>query len=359
MWIYILIASIIFFGGLTKKADYVFKTSIVFLCVFTALRDPSLGDFGSFFYQDFFEKVPLPAHILDFNSPYAFGYTIFNSIVKIFSDNYLFFQAIYAVVSLFLLYIVISLLKLTNREKCLFLFSYFCFHFLWNTWITYRQNLANLIFWIFLILFTKSSIHKKSISKYLFLMLMIFVPPLFHTSAWVNIGLLCVYWLFTKLGSKKLIYIVPILSIVFFFNTDFIFNHFLQYILSIDARYSMYDIGVYRSLNFINLLLKLFFFIYFALFYETEKYEYKNMVLSSTAIVVILGSINAELMTRMYEYYAIGLYTCIALTFRNMNFKSKVILYPIFFIAFVIILVRSVMVFGDGIFMDYRLFLLS
>lgn len=354
MTIYILIASFIFLGALTKKADYVFKISIAFLCVFTALRDPSLGDYGSKFYQDFFDIVPIPTQILEFQSPYTFGYTLFNSIIKVFSDNYLFFQVIYSIVSLFLLYVVISLLKLTKQEKCIFLFSYFCFHFLWNTWITYRQNLANLSFWILIVLFTNSSINKHYLRKYLLFLFLIFIPPLFHSSAWANIGILGVYWLFNKLGSKKLIYIVPIISIILFFNTDFIYNHLLQHIISIDERYSMYLTGEYHSLNFINLLFKLFFFMCFAWFYETEKYEYKNMVLNSTAIVVILGSINSELMTRIYEYYAIGLYTCIALTFRQLKLQSKIILIPIFFVAFIIILIRSIMIFGNGILMNFK-----
>ena len=89
---------------------------------------------------------------------------------------------------------------------------------------------------------------------------------------------------------------------------------------------------------------------------EKDKYPYKNMVLSSSALSILLGTVNFELMARMYEYYSIGLYTCIALIFRHIAPNSRWLLLPCFWLGFIIILIRWLVTFDEGSLLSYALY---
>ncbi len=355
--IYILLALFIFLGGLTPYAKWTVRAGIVGLFLLTALREPSLGGYDVLIYKNFFNHIPPIHQLAGYVSSFSVGYTWFNACVKLFSSDYIVFQMVYSAVSLYLLYVVISKLNLKDSEQCFWLFGYFCFHFFWNTWVTYRQNLSNLLFWLFIVCFVQATSARQKRKALFFLLVSVLLPPLLHTSAWANLFLLPMCWVLTKIDTKKLIWLVPLGSIVLFLNSDFIYSHLLGWLTSgIDERYSMYSAEGARGLNLVNLLLKIFFFTGFAWFYKREKYPYKALVLSTTAITVLLGSVNAELMARMYEYYAIGFYTCVALVFRHISQRSKLLALPLFLLGFLIIFIRSVIIFGNGEFLHYQLF---
>lgn len=358
MLLYLMIALFLFMGGMTKQSNWVFRLGILVLFLLTALRAPVLGGYDVLIYRGFFNNVPPLSDLAGYVSNFSIGYTVFNAFVKQFTDNYLIFQIVYSAISLYLLYAIISKLKLKDSEKCFWVFCYFCFHFFWNTWVTYRQNLATLLFWLFFVccLQYSSTQHNKQ-KAFVFLLLALLLPPLLHTSAWVNLALLAGCWGLSKIEANKLIWLVPLGSVVLFLNSDFIYSHLLSWLTDgIDERYSMYTAEGARGLNLINLLLKMGFFIWFTRFYKQEQYPYKPMVLSFTAMTVLLGSVNAELMTRMYEYYAVGLYTCMALSLRHFSRNSKFIVMPLFLLLFLIIFVRSVIVFDNGEFLHYHFF---
>lgn len=357
MTIYLTIASFIFVGGLIKKNPYWFQASIFLLFLFTLLRDPLLGGFDAGLYMDFFNIIPDLDHLSSYNSRFAIGYTFFNSLIKTFSSDYFVFQLCYTTISLALLYLIVSKLKLSNQEKCFWLFSYVCLHFFWNTWVTYRQNLANLLFWLFFILFTNANLEKQTWKRIVWLLLALLIPPLFHTSAWVNIVLIMCYWLIGKLNQFRLTLTIPILAILLFIFGDSLFSHFLYWMTAfVDERYNMYSDDTARGVNLINLLLRLVFFLWFAWFYKKDKYPYKNMVLSSSALSLLLGAVNAELMARMYEYFSIGLYTCISLTFRHIAPNGRWILFPFFWLGFIIILARWLVTFDGGSLLNYSFY---
>ncbi len=357
MTIYLLIATFIFIGGVFKKNAYWFEISMLTLFVFTLLRNPLLGGFDAGLYMDFFNIIPDLHHISSYTSRFAIGYTFFNSLIKTFSSNYFVFQLCYTMLSIVLLYLIVSKLKLTNQEKCFWLFSYVCLHFFWNTWVTYRQNLANLLFWLFLILFTNANLEKQTWKRIIWLVLALLIPPLFHTSAWVNIILIMCYWLIGKLNQFHFTLIIPILAMLLFIFGDSLFSHFLYWMTAfVDERYNMYSGDTTRSVNLLNLLLRLVFFLWFAWFYKKDKYPYKNMVLSSSALSLLLGAVNSELMARMFEYYSIGLYTCIALTFRHIAPNSRGIFISLFWLGFIIILARWLITFDRGSLLNYTLF---
>lgn len=356
MTLYIAIALFIVVGGMTKYSEIVFRLGILILFLLTALREPMMGGYDVLVYREFFEQIPSVTQLVGYVSPFAIGYTWLNALIRLLSSQYIVFQIVYSAISLGLLWAVVSALKLKSSEKCFWLFAYFCFHFVWNTWVLYRQNIATLLFWLFLVLFTQFSLKRQTFWKIVFLLLCMFIPPLFHTSAWANIGLLVGCWGLSKFKSKGLICIVLVLSVILFVNSDFVYGHLFNWITSgVDDRYNMY-LGDERGVNLINMLLRLGFFVWFAWFYDSEEYPLKKMVLSTTAMMVLLGSINAELMTRMYEYYAIGFYTSIALLFRHFSPRSRLIVMPLFIMGFLIVFMRYVMIFADGQLLYYRLF---
>ena len=129
--IYFVIASLIYFLAYTKQAKGAYRFGLFALFFITAFRNPILGGTDSYFYQLFFKNVPSITHVLSYDSVYAFGYTFFNSAVKTFSDDYLMYQFIYSLTVIILLNVVIQKLDFSDKEKCIYLFTYFCFHFIW------------------------------------------------------------------------------------------------------------------------------------------------------------------------------------------------------------------------------------
>ena len=145
---YIGVATFIFLGYFYKKDKLWYIFSLLLLFCFSAFRDLSLGGWDAEFYSDYYHFVPPLTEFNGFQGEYEIGYTLFNSFLKMFSGNYAFFQIVYTAVTLFLLHIVINKLEFNDSEKCLFLFVYFCYRYIWNTWVLLRQNFANLIVWM-------------------------------------------------------------------------------------------------------------------------------------------------------------------------------------------------------------------
>lgn len=349
-----LIASFIFWGGFSKYSKQVYKIGLFMLFVLTAFRNTDLGGSDTYIYQQFFDEVPKLNKVIGFEA-YGFpvGYTVFNSIVKQFSDQYIIFQVVYAAVSLILLNLVIKKMEFGERENCFFVFSYFCFHFIWNNWVIYRQNLADLLFWFFVISIYRSRTEK--FKKKIFLVLAaIVVPPLFHSSAWANVILLPMMYIVGKWKDEKKQLWVPIVSLVIYV----LGNPLYQLLIDIMATYvnpSYANYGATES-NFINYVLRLVFFVLFAWHYSAEQHPQRKLILDTTLMMVLIGSFNAVATTRMYEYFAIGLYSCMTFILHYFSGESRRMVAVIYWGAMLFILCRYVVYFDDGLFMDYSFF---
>ena len=159
MLIYVIIANFLFLGFFipNKFQDIYYKISVIILFIFTAFRNLSLGGYDAENYQAFFYyKVPRLSNILQYKTDYGYGYAIFTSLIKTIVEDYRVYQVVYTILAITLLYIVIKKLQLNKSERNLFLFVYFCQHFMWNNFVLLRQNIAMLIVWIILLtLFNK------------------------------------------------------------------------------------------------------------------------------------------------------------------------------------------------------------
>lgn len=360
MLVYIVVAVLLFIGTIAKQSKSLFWISFIYLFCITAFRNPNLGGTDAIIYQSFFDDIPGILNLSGYESKYSIGYTFINSIVKQISDNYIVFQIFYTLITFLLLYYLLKKLELNYKEKCLFLLSYFSFRFIWNEWIILRQNLADLFFWIILIelydLLDKKSktIHFYYLKVFCLIAASIAFPALFHTSAYFNIAMIPCLLLFRKINLRYKFLITVILSVIFLIGSQAVFSTLFSYASLIDNRYDMYASNFDTSQNLINTFVKYAFLSLFTWHYSKENFRRKKIIYDTMAITCILSSINVEVMTRVYEYYAVGFYTIMALFLHNFSNKRILVAF-LFFVGLMVILVRFLFIFNDGLFLNYRL----
>ena len=130
---YVAIATFLFIGSFVKMPRVHYWVSMLLLFFFTALRNVNLGGTDAISYQYFFnELVPTIDGFSQYKGRYELGYAFLNSFSKTLTDEYVVFQILYSALAIGLLSIVINNLKLNDRERCLFLFVYFCYRFYLN-----------------------------------------------------------------------------------------------------------------------------------------------------------------------------------------------------------------------------------
>ena len=122
----------------------------------------------------------------------------------------------------------------------------------------------------------------------------------------------------------------------------------------VDSRYKMYVKSSVGTSNIINYIFRLLLFLWMSIIYDKLKYKYKSLAISALSIMVILGSLSSELMNRVYEYYAIGLYLTFAICLSAFHGKSRLVAAIIYYVVMIIILVRGVMTFSGGVFVSYQ-----
>lgn len=351
MLIYILFASAVFFGGFTKQAKHIYKIALVVLFCLTAFRQFDWGGYDSKIYLEFFNRVPELNKLSDFKSDFSIGYVVLNSISKMLSNNYLFFQILLAAITMILLFFIMKRAELSDKQKCFFIFSYFCYRFMWNTWVTYRQNIANLLIWLGILLFWDIEEGKGKIS----LAVSSIVGGVFHPSSLVNAVLIPVTKISEKISVKKRVIAVEVVSIFLWLYGASTFQTILNFaIKNVDDRFAMYSTSNVGSSNFINFIFRGVLFAWLAITYDKSRYKHKNLAFSTMSVMVVLGSISSELMMRFCEYYAIGMYLALATLIDQFKGKSRMIFGLIFYLVMIIILIRGVFIFGDGVFMDYK-----
>lgn len=354
MWIYVAVATFIYFGMFVKSAykNFYYKVSLVILFIFTAFRDINLGGYDAENYQRiFYYQTPTLKEIFYFHSDYAFGYTLLNSIVKVFTTNYVVFQFVYSLLSIFLLDKVIKKLRLIEGEQILFLFTYFCYRFLWNNFVLLRQNIASLILWIFILVYINKPYRYFS---------GVGIAWLWHQSALANI---IVYPLYVKMKQikKSIIFLITIFtSFVFLILSNSVFYSLVgSFILLTGSKYNSYALiaSNAQGINFINYVLKWVFVTIFYFKYNKITNPHKEVLLNMSFIALILGSINIGFVGRMVEYYMISIYAIIPLTQQAFQGKEKVVYLIGLYFVFILILIRFLYTFSGGELLSYTTYL--
>lgn len=353
MIIYVCIASFLFLGYLVPKKfqDIYYNTSLALLFVFTAFRNIDLGGYDAENYQSFFTyRVPILENFLSYNSEYAYGYGLFNSVVKTFTTDYRYFQVFYTVLSIFLLRLVIKKLDLKKNERHLFLFVYFCYRYLWNSFVLLRQNIAVLLLWI--VLFT---VFDKTF-KYYF---NIVITWLWHKSSLINMLVYPVIKQIMKIKKNKMLIITIISSIILLIFSQPVFNYLLSIVSRFtDMKYYRYflDENGFESMNYINYLIKWVFVLLFYFNYDKIKNPHKEIILNLSFFVLIMSSINTAIVSRMVEYYMVSIYVIVVLINQVFKDKSKFLYIMGVYSLFIAILIRFLYTFNGGELLEYTTF---
>lgn len=348
MPVYILTSSFLFISSFSSKPRRFYKCGFLLLFFLSAFRHISTGGYDAGAYLAFYNRVPDIFNLSGFDSQYQIGYTLLNSLVKTItnSNDYYWFQFFYTVVTFILLWLVLEELTITDSERLLLLFAYFCYKFMWYEWGTCRQNIADLFFWLYALRLGKCD--RSDIGKKIILLLkLLIIPYLFHSSAVLNVVFLPIMFIIGKFSIKTRTIITLIASVILFFIGEKIVAPVLDIMITnVDDRYMMYmsKLTDLQSSNIVNTFLRLGFFLFYAFVFDRIELQEKNTIFNFLMMMVMIGSVDLDGVGRIYEYYAIGLYTTMAIVlraFRRDN-GSKLVALLLFFIGFEIIMIRFV-----------------
>lgn len=258
------------YSVITEKRNK--KTIFLFFLLFfvlLSLRDISIGiDLRE--YERIFERCQRASLRELFNMNWEPGYTVYNKLVSLITENYRLFLVVTAIIILYPIY------KLYSDEKkfCFLLIILFinmpCFLMIFSG---LRQAIATSIgIWVYMTLENR---------KYLKSILLVFLAISFHTSAVVLFLLYPAY--FIKIKTKHLLFIIPVLSMVLIFRQQ-IFTLLLNYI----PRKYIEFYGEIQQTGAIGMMLLFLVFIIFSFVVLDESvmsekdYFMRNLLLIST-----------------------------------------------------------------------------
>lgn len=348
MIILIAVACFLFWGAFQNKADSYYKLGVLLLFVITAFRHPALGGTDNMVYYNLYCKVPTLDKVLYFESDYRIGFILFVSLSKTICDSYLFFQIFYTVFTFFLLCKVINQLELSGKEKCLYLFTLYCsFGIIWDFWVLYRQNIANLVFAYFMIMYLKNHRIYGIIKKIILLLLAIIIPYMFHSSAFFNVAILPILFMLPKIENvNRWFKWVLLLSISLFAFGTFFWGTISAIAISVDDRYAGYAESAGVTVNIINFLFKLFLFWLYCKNYEMLKYQYKGEMMKAYTISLVINSINVGVVARVGAYYAFGANAAKALI---QQYKIPRGIVSLYFMIMMVIFIRYLFTMSAGL----------
>lgn len=350
---YLGIATFIFLGFFSKKPKKYYYVSLIVLFIFTGFRDISIGDYNNKAYINAFNVVDTLSNFsFSENYPFEMGFMFLNSICKTICNDFRFFQVVYTFIAILLLHLVINKMQISDKQKCLFLFVYFCMRFIINNFIILRQNIALLIIWNLLL--TDTLPFRKVIKNK-------FIPYViscyFHITSIINI--LCLY-LKNKLilMNKKSAYIITmIISLSFLFSGTRLFQPIMDFMIQTGGeKFKVYVGSEINTFNVVYYIIRIFIFTFLFLFYSNFKYKKKNLLFTINILAITFGSINVAIFSRFMEYFMVGPYLTMALFEEVFNEENKAKFLIILYILMMIILVRSLLTYGAGGLIRYTFF---
>lgn len=360
---YIGLATVIFFGFFVKKNPKKYLIfSLVLLWLFTALHNPYINGTDGISYRNYFITfIPKLMNFGQYDHEYEIGFALLNSIAKTIHNDYFVFQVFYTTISILLLGIVLEKSGLEDNEKSLLLFVYFAFRYFQNAMEFLRQNIAIEIVWIgFLTLKEDKSSLKRRKLRTVLEYVWFFAARLFHRSALFNLFLIPIIKRLKKIDKVQLTIYVAIISVICIGLAGPVINRLINLAIQIGGeRYKVYLIeGSEAAFTFnpINYMLRWVFILLFLIQVRYLKYEKKDIVFAIACMAVICGSISAGIFTRMLEYYMIGIYIMITLSYRAFFGKYKYLYVFLVYILFLVILVRNLHTVSAGTYMNYQLY---
>lgn len=271
---------------------------MILLFLFTGFRDIYLGDYNNKAYIQAFNVVDkLPQFSFSSNYTFEMGFMLLNSLCKTICNDFRFFQVVYTAIAIVLLHFVIKKMDISYKQRCLFLFVYFCMRFIINNWIILRQNIAILIIWNLLLidkLPLKSSI-KKVIIPYV-------ISCYFHITSMLNI--LCLY-LKNKLilMKKEYTYVITmIISLSFLFSGTKLFQPIMNLMMQIGGeKFETYIGSETNMFNIVYYIIRIAVFTFLFLYYSKFRYRKKDLLFTINILAIIFGSINVAIFQDLWN----------------------------------------------------------
>lgn len=350
---YLLIATFLFFGYFTKKTKQYYFISLILLFLFTGFRDIYLGDYNNKAYIQAFNVVDkLPQFSFSSNYTFEMGFMLLNSLCKTICNDFRFFQVVYTAIAIVLLHFVINKMNITHKQRCLFLFVYFCMRFIINNWIILRQNIAILIIWNLLL--TDTLPFKASVKTFV---IPYIVSCYFHITSILNI--ICLF-LRDKLVlfKKNITYILTIsISLFLLFSGTRLFQPIMNLMTQIGGeKFKTYVGSEINTFNIIYYIIRIVIFTFLFIYYSKFRYKKKELLFTINILAIIFESINVAIFSRFMEYLMIGPYLTITVSEEVFSNTNKIRFLLIIYIAMIFILVRSLITYGNGGLLKYAFF---
>lgn len=346
------IALFLFLGAWTRYSRYFYYSGMALLFFFVVMRSAYVsGNPDAYIYYSFFQRSPslkdFNFQFWDYNASWGFGwgYGLLNAIAKSISRDYFVFQFINAVLVFSLLSMILKKSELTYKDKCFFLFVYFCSKFIWYFFILLRQNVANLIIWYILIDYDKN--RKKKFWYTVRDLMLILIAMSFHSTAALFFIVYPFYIYLSKHAKGKSIVLLSLIgTFVLTFLSEFIFSSLMLVLSFIDSTHfsgSSYNMKVNGNVNYINYSLRICYLIVIYLYARASK-KYKNVLICSS-LAVFVGGLNHELVIRIVEYFAIGFYFGLGKVRQEIgNKKNSELLVLFVLFVYLVFLLQYIMV---------------
>lgn len=353
------VATLFYIGAWSKQAKTCFWIGFILIFLFTMFRGIEMGGTDAIIYNNFFKEIvprlgDMDLKFWNYSNVYNFGwgYTTLSSIAKTIWDNYFSFQILYTIVCFGLLLIILYKLELSYKQKCMFVFVYFCYMFFWYFWGLLRQNISNLLIWIVIVDWKKE--RERKWLYYLRDYMIMYVAYLFHSTAIICFVLYPIFILLQYMDDRKKAIVTIGISCVMFLFGQRLIPVILKYMVMLAGqRYEMYLDYAGGGSNIINFALRIGIVLF--IFLKGNNLKKKENLFNASIIACIMGSLNISLAVRALEYFAIGNYGVIGFCGELFHGKSQKAVFMVVYLLFITILIRYLVVNGTYI-LNYSFF---
>lgn len=343
MFIYLCLATLLFWGAWSRKPRTVWKCALLFLWFFIAFRGIDISGSDWVVYKNFYDNaVPtlfeFPWNVFSYGKTYlgsfgfGWGFALLCSVAKTFGP-FEFFQVYYVSILFIVLAIITKELPLNDTNKCIFLFGYLTQQLLWYFGVLLRQSLSNLIIWYLIVHEFKS--HK--LIKRAFLLLIAYS---IHSSV-LPVTIFMLLWGLIRRIKETVVtgFALAFGMVMYFFGEKLIQPLINIMVTYVDDRYAMY-IDSSRGSNLINFIFRGAMLILIWYQYKKLPPENRKKTLDASAICFMIGSVGHELAVRMLEYFMVSNYYGLGLSINAFTPRGRNIARILVYLAMMTIFVR-------------------
>lgn len=347
-----IIGCLLDFYNIKRSSQIFFFINFLSLFFVSVLRYNLGSDYAT--YESMFqESIKLFYLSLDYfiynNNSIEWGYLLFESVVKTFTDSFFIFIVIYNII---IFYFIWKSINYINKFKNIQIFIILCFIFPLYIIEAHRQAMAMVIFF-----YNIKNIIEKKFFSYVF---WVFISFIFHK---VSIILLPVYFFANKEYAKKSIFFIYILTVVIsiFDLTGKIIlylDYYFGYISLVKRVYVYYFLKNSPSVSDISYLIRIFLLCLFFLFYRKVDYRIVNLVIFYILIFFLFSSIGV-LSGRISAMFLVSYIYYFTYLLSNIRYNlNKVLIFLFILLYGSIIYYKDITmlhpVYGHEIFTPYK-----